>query len=273
VRRIGLQRGEVERHQVAFLEAGLRPVLLEGDGDLPRHVALDGGPRRQRRLHHALLGDEQMLGVEEVEGALEEHRRGAAVGIAQHQRPHGHVLHRPAIELLGGRERLAALHELDHVGIAGLSDLALGPFGGDGQGVAVDPGVGRLGLRQVEAAVDEAAGLGVELARHRGVLAAVREPDQAQPLVGLEAGRAAEHPGDALGLGERVDVEQGAPLGLGRAVARERRGPPDPLDVVGVLPEIAQAAVAGDVHGRDAVAGGDDLQRLGVDGGVARIAL
>jgi len=102
---------------------------------------------------------------------------------------------------------------------------------------------------------------------------AVREGEQAAGLVRRQAAGALEHPVGVLGLGEGVDVEDGLPGGLGGAVALQRRLAPQAAHVIGVLPEVAQGAVAGERDARHAVLGVEDRKRLGLEVGVAGVTL
>ncbi len=152
---------------------------------------------------------------------------------------------------------MAARQGFDDEGIARLRQAAWTEVGGDQQGVAVQPTDAVLALGDDEAAVHEPLGRQVELAHRHGVLAAVRQVDQAAGLVRRQAVGALEHPVLALGLGQGVDVQQRLPLGLGRAVRVQRRAAPDALRIGRVLPEIPQA-FAQEADAGDAVGGGQD---------------
>ncbi len=271
----GLHGVQVEGQEVALPEALGRPVLLERHHHLAVHIGLDRGLLRQVQPDRALVGHQVVFGVEGVERPLDDQRLHLAVGIGEGDRRYSitAVGRRPAIDLPRRRQGLAALQELGDEGIARGRHLALGPVGGDDQGVVVDPLGPVLAFRQVEAALDEPGRLGVELAHLDGVLAAIGERDEAIAVGRLQALRALVDPVRALGLGERVDVEDRPPLRRGGPVAGQGGGPPDPADVVGVLPEVAQGPVAFDGDGGDAVLGRGDLQGVGVEAGIARVVL
>ncbi|MNS88163.1 hypothetical protein D3C72_1221270 [compost metagenome] len=176
-----------------------------------------------------------------------------------------------AIDLGGVGQRVAALEGFDDEGIARLRHRAGTEVGGDQQGVAIQPGQAMLALGDDESALDEGLGGQVELAHDHGVLAAVRQVDQAAGLVRRQAVGALEHPVLALGLGQGVDVQQGLPLGLGGAIAGQGRAAPDPLRVGRVLPEVAKA-LAEEADAGDAVGGRQDGFGLLAEGFVAAVA-
>ncbi|MNT21108.1 hypothetical protein D3C72_1564330 [compost metagenome] len=128
-----------------------------------------------------------------------------------------------------------------------------------------------LALGDDKAALHEPLGGQVELADRHGVLAAVRQVDQAAGLVGSQAGRTLEHPVAAFGFRERVDVQQGLPLRRRGAIAVQRRAAPDALWVGRVLPEVAEA-FAEEVDAGDAVGGRQDGLGLLAEGLVAAVA-
>src|SRR5690606_38547518 len=103
------------------------------------------------------------------------------------------------------------------------------------------PGDVLLALGEAEAAVNETCLAGVELAELHRIAAAVGEGDQAAGLGGLQAGRAVEEPVAAFRFGERVQVEQRAPLRARFAVGGQARMPPDAVRALGVLPKVVHA--------------------------------
>ncbi len=246
------------------------PILLQGEQQLPAVQPLHGGLQRERQLHRPVRGQHIGLGFEEAERAGDQRHPAPGLGVEQAGRRDLHVLGHTAEHLLGRLERLAALQQLDHEGIAGLGHGAGAPLAADRQGVLVQPGHVLLAARQEETALDEAGRGQVELARLDGVLAAVGQGNQAEPLLGLEAAGPLPDPGLALRLGEGVQVEHGLPLGIRGLVALQRRAPPQALGVRLVLPEIVDRPGA-DARHRDPVGGVDDLQRFLVQRGVAGI--
>ena len=123
-----------------------------------------------------------------------------------------------------------------------------------------------------EAALDELARDEIEFAQLDRVFATLGKLDEAQALIGLEAGRALPHPFLALGLGQRVEIEQCRPGRRGGGIIRLARRAPDALRMIGVAPEIEDAPV-GLLGHRDAILGRGDRERLVIIGLVARIAL
>src|SRR5690606_14877896 len=105
-------------------------------------------------------------------------------------------------------------------------------------GVLVDPVQAALGLGPEEAALDPGLALEVELAGDVGVGAAARQRDQAALVGRAQAVGAVPHPVLALGLVQRVEVEDRFPGGIGLAVLLERGAAPDAALVVTVLPEV-----------------------------------
>ncbi len=94
-----------------------------------------------------------------------------------------------------------------------------------------------------------------------GVGAAARQGDQAAPVVRLQHVGAMPDPVLALGLGQRVEVEQHLPHRLGGAERRQRRPPPQAARMGGVAPEIVVAVAAADDVGQLGL-GIEDLQHL-----------
>ena len=73
-----------------------------------------------------------------------------------------------------------------------------------------------------------------------GVGTAARELDHAKSVLGRQGDRAGPHPVLAFRLGQRIKVDDRIPGGLRRAIAVERRAPPDALRVRGITPEIIE---------------------------------
>ena len=220
-----------------------------------------------------MRGDDEGLVAEGVERAFD-HAELAALAVMQHRRADAvaAVLPVAAIDLDRGRERLPARQPLDDIGVAGRRQRVGRPVGGDEQMVLVLPVDAMLAARQVEAAVDEAHRVEIELAHLGRVFAAVRQRDEAAALVGAQAGHALHHPALALRLAERVDVEHGRPVRIGSAIVGERRLAPQAAQMIGILPEIVDFAVH-EIGRGDAVLGAGDRERLLVERGVARIGL
>ncbi|MNE10008.1 hypothetical protein D3C80_1027030 [compost metagenome] len=171
-------------------------------------------------------------------------------------------------------QRVAARQGFDDEGIARLGHRAGTEVGGDQQGVAVQPGQAMLAFGDDEAALSgrhEGLGGQVELAHDHGVLAAVRQVDQAAGLVRRQAVGALEHPVLAFSFRQGVDVEQGLPLRLVAAIAVQGRAAPDALGIGRVLPEIAQAFVQ-EADAGNAVGGRQDGLGLLAEGLVATVA-
>ena len=124
--------------------------------------------------------------------------------------------------------------------------------------------------RQGEAAGDERAGVEIEFADRRRILAAIGQGDQAPSLIGLKAGCAMPHPTLSLGFPECVDVENRRPLRRGRPIAGQCCLPPDTAEMGRVLPEVENRTVNERRH-RNAVFCPADRQRRIVVCGIARI--
>ncbi|MNQ78590.1 hypothetical protein D3C85_935070 [compost metagenome] len=274
-----LQRCKRQGHQRAGLvvDAAQGPVLFRREDQTPGHDAFDGDAFRQGQLVRLAVGAERPdLRAEGVQRAAEQHGLDRAGLVAE---DHGRdaiaaVGLLAAIDLGGVGQRVAALEGFDDEGIARLRHRAGTEVGGDQQGVAVQPGQAMLALGDDEAALSgrhEGLGRQVELAHDHGVLAAVRQVDQAAGLVRRQAVGALEHPVTALGLGQGVDVQQGLPLGLGGAIAGQGRAAPDPLRVGRVLPEVAKA-LAEEADAGDAVGGRQNGLGLLAEGFVAAVA-
>jgi hypothetical protein len=213
------------------------------------------------------------VGIEEID-RLGQHDAGdATVRLAQDAWPDADILHLAAEHFFRGRERLTAFHRLDDVGVTRFGELALLPFMGHKQRVAINPCVVALRFRDLEAAIVKRAGARVELTHDRGVLATVGQFHQAVAILWRQASRAVPDPVRLFSFCQGVKVENRAPLRFARAVALHRGGAPDAAHVVGVLPEIAERAVAGKGDGGDAIARRDDFRGVGVDSLEAGIVL
>ena len=112
------------------------------------------------------------------------------------------------------------------------------------QRVGIEPDRDALGFRQREAVRDEGAGLEVELAHHRGVAATAGELDERPGVAARQARGAAPHPVLALVAGQRVEVEEHLPGGIGLAVLAFRRAPPQAAGMPGILPQVVEEAAA-----------------------------
>src|SRR5690606_1757467 len=108
-----------------------------------------------------------------------------------------------------------------------------------------------LGLGDGEAVLDERARRDVELAYDIGVGAAGAQRDQAADIIGGEAVGPVPDPALALGLAERVDVDQRAPFGLARRIAVDRRDPPEAARILGIAPEIGDVIADHRLRHRD----------------------
>ena len=230
---------------------------------MPGQVQQAQGPVR---LQHAPLA------LEEGGAAVDQRLRDPAVGLAQQGGADPHVGCRAAIDLLRLRFGLAALHPLQHEGIAGLRQGARTPVPGHQHRVGVQPFHVLLAAGEVEAAGDEAAGGGVELADLHRVAAAVGELDEAAGLLRRQAGRPLEDPVAAFGLRQGVEVQERLPRRVRRGVAGRRGHPPDALHMSVVLPEIGDP-VAQEAGGGDPVLRRQHGQRLAAVGLVAGIGL
>ena len=270
---IGLERGQVEGGEVALLEAVGVPVLLKAEDQMALHQALDRTLQRERQLHRALVGHEVGLALEKAGRAIDHRRLGLAVGVAQDVARDRDILDRAAEQFRGLRQGRATLPGLQHERVAGPGHRPCAPVAGDEQGILVEPADVLLALRGLEAAGDEGLRHGVELAIDDRVLAAVRQRDQAVPVLGGQAAGALVDPVLAFGLRQGVDVQNRLPDRLGGAVAVQRGLAPDAAHMGRVLPEVAQLAVAGKADAGDAVPGLQDGQRLGAHAGIAGIRL
>ena len=88
-------------------------------------------------------------------------------------------------DLFGRFQRLASLPELHDEGISRFGHGAGAPIARHEDGVFVYPGHPLLGLGKDETAVNELAGLQIELAQRSSIFTARRERDQAQPVAGI----------------------------------------------------------------------------------------
>ncbi|MNJ40241.1 hypothetical protein D3C77_351310 [compost metagenome] len=272
----GQRQGQQRTGDVGLAAEG--PGLVGREDQLAVHHAFDADPLGQGQLVGLAVGAKRPgLGAEGVQRAAEQHRLDRPGLVAQH---HGGdavaaVALLAAIDLGRLRQGLAARQGFDDVGIARLRQAARAEVRGDQQGVAVQPRDAVLALGDDEAAPvlwsDEGLGRQVELADRDGVLAAVRQVDQAAGLVRRQAVGALEHPVAALRLRQGVDVQQGLPLRRGAAVAVQRRTAPHALGIGRVLPEVADALAQEAGHG-DAVGGGQDGLGLLAEGLIAPVA-
>ena len=200
------------------------------------------------------------LFVEEVErpaddGALE-------AGRAVHRRRDDDVVGGPGEHRFGLLEWLAPPPPLDDARVARGGERPLAEVGADQQRVLVFPGGLRLGLVQLEAAVDEGAGGHVELPHHRGVRTAGRQADQRALVVGFDDGGPGPHPVPIVGARQLVDVDDHVPVRLLGAVAVQR-GPPPQAPLVGRVPPEVVEVVAAAPHVRDPGVGVEHLQGFG----------
>ncbi len=264
MRRIGQGGLQVEGDDRAVLEGLARragPVFLQRIDRLAFIIAGKIRGRRQGQGDRPLVGIEGGRGIEEVEAAGGRVHHICAVDIAQHAAPGRNVLWIAAEDLDGLIEDLAALQRLGDIGIAGRCQFAGLPFARHVKGILVDPGHGLLAFGQDEAAFHKGPRRHVEFADNRGVGAAVGQGDEAVGLVGRQAVAALEDPVLALGLRQRVDVEDRCPHRLAGAIAGPGGAAPHPLRMLGILPEIVDHAVAGEGRHGDAVVVLQDLQR------------
>ena len=218
-----------------------------------------------------MVGDQEVLELEEGDAAGDD---DGAVALAVHEGAGtgSHLVCGFAADDGGGlAQRLAAVQQLHDERVAGGGHRARTPVAGQDQGVAVDPVHVLLAVRQGEPAVHEAAGGEVELAHRHRVLAAVRQGEQTARLRRPLAGGAFPDPVGALGLGQGVEVQHGAPVRRRRGVVGDAGGAPEAADVVGVLPEVEHLA-AEEVRAGNAVLGLGEFERLGVQAGVAGVA-
>ncbi len=270
--RAGLQRRQVVGQHCAGLVA--LPVLLDVEHQLAGDQAVDVALGRQGDQLGRPRRAQVVLVAEERDAAVEQHRLHRAVGGAQHARAGPHVVGLAAEHFFTRRVQVGAVDDADDVGVAGLGDVlaAVAPVAGDDPAVGAQPVGVLLAHRQLQAALHELAGLGVELADLDRVAAAVGQVHQAVAFSRAQAGGALEEPALALGLGQGVEVDQGGPLRAVGAVAGQRRVPPQAVGVGGVLPQVVDPVAAQFGHG-DAVLGGEELQRLLAEGLVVRVGL
>ncbi len=276
LQRVGLRDGlrQVDGHEHALLElrAGGGPVFLDLDDQLAVEQLLDAGLLGQAQRADAGGRQQVRLGFEERDAALDDHRL-VALRVGERADLRRHVGLLAAEDLHRRREGLAALQALDDEGVAGLGQFSRRPFAGHDERVDAVPGRALLALGQLEAAFDEGALAQVELAHGDRVLAAVGQREQAAVLVRRLALGAFPDPVAMLGLGHLVEIQHGLPRrGAARVVVLGRRHAPDAAHVLGVLPEVPQAAVDL-VRERDAILRLGQGQRLRVVAREARIGL
>ncbi|MNX94957.1 hypothetical protein D3C86_1272070 [compost metagenome] len=257
-----------------FLPRRRGPVLIRRHHQLAGHQGVDVGLERQLQPGRRAVGVQQpVLALIEVNPAVQQHGLHHAVSVAQDGTGDADI------SLLAGEDldrlidALAALHQAHGARIARVRQRALAEVARDQQSVLVDPVHAALGFRQIEAAVHKGFRHAVELADRHRVLAAVRQGQQAIALFGRQAGRALVDPVCAFGGRQSVDVEDGLPLRSIGAIGVQRRATPDAAHVPGVLPEVVDVAVVGEARRGDAVARLDDVQRLLMQGLIARVAL
>ena len=196
-----------------------------------------------------------------------------ALVVAQQRRARGHVLGIAAEDFLRLGQRRAALPFAGGEGIFALRERAGTEVAADQQGVLVHPLDPALALLvEHEAAFDEPLRHHVELAHDGGILAPVGERDHAAGFGGRQAGRALIDPLLALRLGERVNVENDLPLGVGGAVAFQRGPAQHALGVRLVLPEIIQA-IGAEADEGDAIIAVENRQRFCLELRIARVGL
>ena len=82
--------------------------------------------------------------------------------------------------------------------------------------ILIDPLNTLLGFTADKASLHKSLGQGIELAHHNRIGTATREHHQAVPILGCQAFTALVHPVLAFGLGKRVYVQHGLPLGFTR---------------------------------------------------------
>ena len=262
----------LERHRGDRARGHRAPRVLRRKDHAPVDHPLRERARRHRKLLRARGRPDELVAAEEVLAALDHHQPVA--GAVGDRRGVGAelVLLGAARHLGRGLERRAALHHLDHERVARRGHRARPPVAADEERVLVDPGRALLGRRQLEAAFHEPAGLQVELTIRHRVLAALGQRDEAVALLGQQAVGALPHPFLAFRLRQRVEVDQGLPGGVRVRVVGLGRPAPQALRMIGVAPEVEDAAILLARH-RDAVLGGRDRQRVAVEAGVARIVL
>ena len=175
-----------------------------------------------------------------------------------------HVSGLAFVHYLGIGDRSAALPFLDDARIARARQRAVAEVGEDVHGVPVDPLQRALGFVAEETAVDPALGVQIELTGHIGVRTAARQRDQAAAVIGAQAVGAVPDPVLALGLVQRVEVDQDLPLRPGLAVLLQRRAPPQPAGVLLVAPEVV-VPLALLVDAGDLVIGIVDGEQVGLE--------
>ena len=156
--------------------------------DLVRHGELR---RRAARFPKQDVGGEEGLGAGD-------HHRAIALPVNLDRGPDADVVGRAAIDLLRRRQRLAALHDLDHHRIARLGQRPLAPVPRDDQRIGIDPVGILLGRGQIEPALDKPRRDEIEFAQRGRILAAFAERHEATAFIGLQAGDALPHPLPAL---------------------------------------------------------------------------
>ena len=265
------------------MEFGERPGAERRPCPGPRLVELDDHPARDEPRDRCFVGNGEPLGSargdykglvpERIERPFD-HGQPVALAVAPHLRRDtiATVILRTAIDIDRAGERHPAREPLDDVGVARRGEIAGSPFGREEKVVGVFPRDAMFPPRKLKAARHKGAFVEIEFAHLDGVLAAVRQRDEAQPLVGTKAVEPTHDPALAFGLVERIDVEHRGPVGIGVAVIRQCRAPHDPAEVIGVLPEIVDLAMDEARHG-DAVLRAGNLQRLRVKRGIARVGL
>jgi hypothetical protein len=203
-----------------------------------------GAPERQPRIGG--LGQRQAaLAIEQHHFAAPEvHRAAEARALeargAVHPGPGRDVAGLALEHGLCVQQRLAALPALDHAWVAGVGHRACTEVGGDEGGVGVDPGEGRLGLGQVEAAADEGPVDDIELAQDLCVGPAARQADHAAPVLRAQAVRSAPHPVLAFRARQGIQVEHRLPARLRLAVLVEGGAAQQAAGVGRVLPEVVE---------------------------------
>jgi len=182
------------------------------------------------------------------------------------------ILRRSAKDLHRRRQRRPPREALDNVRIAGGRQLSLVPLARYQERVFTNPRGPLFAMWQYETISDERAGACIELAHCHRVLTPVGERDHAPPLGGRRTVGPLPDPVRLLGACERIEIEHRRPLGRCRAVAGERRAPPDPAHMRAVLPEVVQLA-ADELGVGDPVARLRDRERVAGERREARILL
>ena len=209
------------------LATGLgRPSLFQRKDRLTIQIGLEAGFGRYRQAHRPLGRQDVIFAVKEADRAGDIVGHMATFSIANDPRPDANIGLGPRKDLGRLGQGLAALETLDGVGIARLCDIARRPFAANQQGVLINPSGLLFACGQVETTGDKALGLGIELAHLDGVLAAIGQGHEAKPLFGGQTVGALIDPVGALGLGERVNIENHFPNWIGAAVAFKAGSPP-----------------------------------------------